>query len=214
VTTEYAVTLAADGSAAIDGHSLIAGAQAAQYRRAYEVSSSRRALLEQAFGRIWPAVRVVSVEPSPLSRLEQPVELRFRLSAPGFAQREGGALRFTPFGAQRGFSERWASLATRRYELVAGDPDESRSTYRIALPRGWEPAELPEPAVVDGPHASFELRYRAEPGAIVVEARITLKDRRIPVTDYPAFRALLAAADAAFDRPIRLLPAVRGPEAR
>ncbi|HSM93483.1 MAG TPA: DUF3857 domain-containing protein, partial [Anaeromyxobacteraceae bacterium] len=214
VTSDYAVTLAADGSARIDGRSLVAGLQAAGYRRSYETPSSRRAVTEQAFGRLWPAVRVEAVETSPLARIEQPVELRFRLSAPGFAQPEGGALRFTPFGAQRGFSERWATLARRRYDLVVGDAHESRSTWRIALPRGWEAAELPEPVSLDGPHAAFELRYRGEPGAIRVETRVTIKDRRVPVADYPAFRALATAADAAFDRPVRLLPVGRAQEAR
>jgi len=210
VASEYAVALAADGSAAIEGRSRIVGAQAAHYRRAYEAASSRRGLLEQAFGRTWPAVRVESVQTSPLARLEEPVELRYRLLAPGFAQRDGDALRFTPFGAQRGYSERWAGLAQRRHDLIVGDADESRFNYRIALPRGWAAAELPEPAAVDGPHASFEVRYRSEPGVIVVEGRLTLRDRRIPVGDYPAFRAFTAAADAAFDRTVRIAPAASG----
>ena len=214
VETEYAVTLAADGSATIDGRSRVAGAQAAPYRQAYEAASSRRSLLEQAFGRIWPAVRVVSVEMSPLARIEEPVELRFRLAAPGLAQPDGDGLRFTPFGVQRGFSERWAALAKRRYDLLVGDPDEIRSTYRVALPRGWAAAGLPAPAVVDGPHAAFELRYHAEPGALVVETRITVKDWRIPVSDYAAFRAFAAAADAAYYRTVRLVPAARSQEAR
>ncbi len=214
VASEYAVTLAADGSAAIEGRSRIAGVQAAHYRRAYEAASSRRGLLEQAFGRTWPAVRVESVETSRLARLEEPVELRYRLLAPGFAQPDGDALRFTPFGAQRSYSERWAGLATRRQDLIVGDPDETRFSYRIALPRGWAVTELPEPAAVDGPHAAFELRYRSEPGAIVVEGRLTMKDRRIPVADYAGFRAFTAAADAAFDRTVRIDRAARGQEER
>jgi hypothetical protein len=214
VTAEFDVALAADGGAAIAGRSTIAGAQAASYRRSYEPLSSRRALLEQAFGRNWPGVRVDAVEVSPLARIEEPVVLSFRLVAPAYAQRDGDALRFTPFGASRSYTERWAALAARRHPLVLGGPNESRFTYRVALPRGWEVLELPEGASAEGPHAAFEVRYRAEPGAVVAEGRVTVLDPRVPVADYAAFRALTTAADAAFDRTIRIAPVRAAQEPR
>jgi tetratricopeptide (TPR) repeat protein/transglutaminase-like putative cysteine protease len=214
VASDFAVTLAADGSAAIDGRANVKGTQASGYRRSYEPRSSRRALLEQGFGRTWPGVRVDAVSTSPLGRLEEPVSLAFRLAAPAFAQRDGEGLRFTPFGSGRRYSERWAALATRRQPLVVGEPSVSAFSYRITLPRGWEPGELPEPASVDGRHASFDVRYRAEAGVLFVEGRLTLKDGRVPVADYADFRAFTTAADAAFARTIRVAPAARGPEGR
>jgi hypothetical protein len=212
VASEYAITLATDGRATIEGRSTISGSQASHYRRSYETASNRRALLEQAFGRTWPAASVESVETSALARLEEPVALRFRLSAPGFAQREGEALRFTPFGAQRSYTERWAGLAKRHLPLDLGDPNEIRFSYRIALPPGWAATALPERASADGAHAAFEVVYRIEPGAVVVEGRMVVKARRIPVAEYDAFRAFTAAADAAFGRTIRVAPAARGKE--
>ena len=146
--------------------------------------------------------------------LEEPVALRFRLAAPTFAQREGEALRFTAFGAQRSYTERWAGLAKRHLPLDVGDPNEIRFAYRVALPRGWEAAGLPDPAGADGPHGAFEVVYRGEPGAVVVEGRIVFKTRRIPVADYDAFRAFTGAADAAFARTIRVAPAARKQEVR
>ncbi len=192
----------------------ISGVNASSYRRSYEPLSSRRALLEQAFGRTWPGVRADSVETTPLARLEEPVKLSFSLSAPVYAQREGDGLRFAPFGASRGYAERWAALASRRHPVVLGDPSETHRTYRIELPRGWEVVELPEGSSQDGPHAGFEVRYRAEPGAVVAEGCFTVHDARVPVSDYPAFRALTAAADVAFARTVRIAPAGRKGEAR
>jgi len=157
---------------------------------------------------------VESVEASQLAKIEEPVALRFRLAVPAYAQREGDGLRFSPFGAQRSYSERWAGLAARRQDLVLGDPDENRFTYRIALPKGFDVRELPEAATADTSHASFEVRYRAEPGAVVAEGRFILKDGRIPVADYAAFRAFTAAADAAFARTVQIGPAARPPETR
>jgi tetratricopeptide (TPR) repeat protein/transglutaminase-like putative cysteine protease len=211
VTSAYDVALSADGSGTISGRSTVAGAQASSYRRSYEALSSRRALLEQAFGRTWPGVRVDQAETSPLGRIEEPVSLTFRLTAPGFAQRDGDGLRLSPFGTARSWSERWTALASRRTDLVVGDANESRFTYRISLPPGWTAGELPEPASVDARHGAFEVRYRAEPGAVVVEASMRLEDWRIPVADYADFRAFTAAADAAFARTIRVGPTARMP---
>jgi hypothetical protein len=170
--------------------------------------------VEQAFGRTWPAASVESVDVGPLTRLEQPVELRFKGTVPAFALREGEALRFNPFGAQRGYTERWGGLAVRRQPLDLGDPNETRFTHRIVLPHGWEAEPLPEPAAIDGPYGAFEVRYRAEPGALVVEGRVVVKRRRVPVSDYPAFRAFAAAADAAFARTVRVAASSRVQEAQ
>jgi hypothetical protein len=214
VTSDFEVALTPDGAAAITGRSTVAGDQASGYRRSYEQLSSRRALLEQAFGRTWPAVRVESVETGPLARLEEPVTLRFRLSAPDFAQRDDGGLRVAPFGTPRGYAERWAALAVRRYPLLLGQPGELRFAYRISIPRGWQASDLPAPATGEDPHAAFEVRYRSEPDAVLVEASFRVKDGRVPVADYPAFRTFSAAADAAFARAFRVAPATQARESR
>jgi tetratricopeptide (TPR) repeat protein/transglutaminase-like putative cysteine protease len=213
VASDYGVTLTAEGKGAVVGRWTITGAQASHYRRAYETTSNRRALVEQAFGRTWPAASVSSVEVGALGRIEEPIALTFKAEVPSFALREGEALRFNPFGNQRGYTERWAGLAVRHHPLELGDPNETRFTHRIALPRGWEAEGLPEPAAVDGPYGSFEVRYRAEPGQVVVEGRVVVKRRRVPVADYPAFRAFTAAADAAFARTVRVAPPARVQEA-
>jgi tetratricopeptide (TPR) repeat protein/transglutaminase-like putative cysteine protease len=210
LAADYAVTLAADGRATVVGRSTVTGVQASHYRRAYETASNRRSLLEQSFGRIWPAASVESIETSPLARLEQPVTLRFRLAVPAFAQRDGDGLRFTPFGAQRGYAERWAGLAARHHPLDAGDPNVLRFTYRVALPKGWEAVELPEAAATQVAEGAFELRYRQEPGAVVAEGQVTLAARRVSLDAYPAFRAFASAADAAFARTVRIAPAAHG----
>ena len=113
---------------------------------------------------------------------------------------EGDALRFTPFGAQRGYTERWG-----RARGAAPPARRRRPRTRTASPTGsrcraaGRPTRSPRPRRSTGRHAAFALRYRAEPGAVVVEGQFTLKARRVPVADYAAFREFTAAADAAFD---------------
>jgi tetratricopeptide (TPR) repeat protein/transglutaminase-like putative cysteine protease len=202
----FEVAIAADGSATVAGRSRVSGAQAPAYRRAYETANDRRAVLEQAFNRTFPGLEVRAVRVSELGRIEDDVAMDFELQVPRYAQPDGEGLRFTPFGAAAGYAETYASASTRRLDLVLGDPAETRFTYRYTLPPDWTVAELPEPAAADTPWAAFEVRYRAEGGALVAEGHVTFKVARVPAADYPTFRALAGKVDDAFRRKVRIAP--------
>ncbi|HEY6098316.1 MAG TPA: DUF3857 domain-containing protein, partial [Anaeromyxobacter sp.] len=205
--TRFDVVLGADGSASVAGGSRIAGAQAPQYRRAYLSEHERRAQLEKAFNRTFPGLRVREVKVSDLTRLEEDVDMSFSLEVARYAQPDAGGLRFTPFGAGAGYLEAYASLSSRRHDLVLGEPTSSRFTYRFALPAGWKVTEMPEDAAADGPDAAFEVKNRVEGGSLVVEGHVTFKTGRVAAARYPAFRELAAAVDRAFSRRIRVAPA-------
>ncbi len=209
--TTFEIALAPDGSARVKGASRIAGTQAPGYRRAYQTENERRAVLEQAFNRTFPGLEVRGVTISDLTRIEDDVSMQFELSVPRYARAEAGGLAFTPFGAGNGYTETYASLGKRRYDLVVGDPNENRFTYRYALPAGFAAAEVPEPAAADTPFGAFEVRYRQDGGALVAEGFVTFKTSRVSVKDYPAFRAFVASLDRAFARKVRI--ALRAAEA-
>jgi hypothetical protein len=194
----------------VSGRSRITGAQAPQYRRAYLSEHERRAQLEKAFNRTFPGLRVSEVTVSDLTRLEEDVEMSFALAVPRYAREDGGGLRFTPFGAGAGYVESYASLSTRRHDLVLGEPMTNRFAYRFVLPEGFTAVEVPEDAAADGPDAAFEVRHRVEGGALLVEGHVTFKSGRVPAARYPAFRELAAAVDRAFSRRIRIAPAAEG----
>jgi hypothetical protein len=215
--SRFEVALAPDGSARIAGRTRVAGVQAPQYRRAYLAANDRRAQLEQAMGRTFPGLAVERAEVSDLSALEDDVTMTFALAVPRHAERDGAGLRFTPFGAGQGWAEAYASLSTRRHDLVLGDPSVSRFTYRYALPPGWRVVEAPAAASGASSHASFEVRAREEGGALVVEGHVTFAASRVPAAEYPAFRALMGELDRAFARTVRVAPAAEaapapGPE--
>jgi tetratricopeptide (TPR) repeat protein/transglutaminase-like putative cysteine protease len=201
------LTLAPDGGAAVTGAWHVAGQEAPEFRRAYGTEDSRRALLEQTMGRLFPGVRVETVSVSDLSRIEDDVDLRFTLSAPRAAQADGPGLRFTPFGSSNGYAESYAPLSTRKHDLETSGPRDTRFRYRYALPPGWRVVELPEAAKVDGPLGGFEVRYREEAGAVVAEGRVVVASRRVTAKDYPAFRDLMVQIDRAFARRVRVAPA-------
>ncbi|HEX9291287.1 MAG TPA: DUF3857 domain-containing protein, partial [Anaeromyxobacteraceae bacterium] len=204
--SRYEVALAPDGSAVVSGEARVTGVHAPSYRRAYAAEHDRRAQLEQAMSRTFPGLTVKEVAVSDLARLEDGVTMRFSLALPRLAERDGDALRFLPFGGSHRYAEGLAPLSSRRFDLVVGEPWESRLAYRYALPRGFTSAELPAPVSLDAPFAAFEVSYREDGGAVVAEARITVKTGRVSAADYPAFREFLAKVDRALARPVRVGP--------
>jgi tetratricopeptide (TPR) repeat protein len=206
LTTTFEVALATDGRATVKGHSRVTGVQAPEYRRAYLAEGDRRALLEQAFNRTFPGLQVQEVAISDLTLLEEPVAMSFAMEVPRYARPDGDGLLFTPFGVGARYAEAYASLSSRKHDLVLGDPSETRFTYRYTLPPGWEATDLPEPASADGPQAGFAVTYRQDGQAVVAEGHVTFKTGRIPAGDYKAFRELLGRVDRAFDRKVRIAP--------
>jgi len=209
--SRFDVALEPGGSASVEGTSRIEGTKAPDYRRAYQAEHDRRALLEQAFSRTFPGLRVDRVEVSDLGRIEEPVQLRFTLSAPRYAQPDGEGLRFTPFGQSAVYTESFAPLSSRRYDLVLGEPWEARFTYRYKLPKGWHPVEIPEPARLQAAFGSFEVTVRADGDGLVAQGQVVFSRSRISVADYAAFRDFLGRLDRALARPIRVGPARGAP---
>ncbi len=204
--SRYAVALAADGSAVVSGEARIAGVHAVSYRRAYAAEHDRRAQLEQAMSLTFPGLTVKDVTVSDLARLEDDVTMRFSLALPRLADREGDGLRFLPFGGSHHYAAGLAPLSSRRFDLVVGEPWETRFTYRYALPSGFAAADLPAPTRLEAPFAAFEASYHLEEGGVVAEARIAMKKGRVSAGEYPAFREFLSQVDRALARPVRVGP--------
>ncbi|HUL60609.1 MAG TPA: DUF3857 domain-containing protein, partial [Anaeromyxobacteraceae bacterium] len=206
VASEFQIALAADGSAEVKGASRIAGTSAPGYRRAYQTENDRRAVLEQAFNRTFPGLEVRTLGMSDLGRIEDDVAMKFEMAVPRYARHYDGGLVFTPFGEASGYTESYASLGSRRFDLILGDPVQNRFTYRYTLPEGWAAVEVPEAAVADTPFGGYEVRYRAEGPALVAEGHVTFKSARVSTRDYAAFREFVASLDRAFGRKVRIAP--------
>jgi tetratricopeptide (TPR) repeat protein len=209
--SRYDVALAADGSALVNGQARVAGVHAPGYRRAYAAEHDRRARLEQAMSRAFPGLTVQSVSVSDLGRLEDEVSMRFSMALPRLAEREDGQLRFLPFGGGHRYAESLAPLSSRRFDLVVGEPWETRLTYQYTLPKGFAAVELPAPVRLDATFAAFDASCREEGGAVKAEARIAMKKGLVTAAEYPAFREFLSQVDRALARPVRVGPPVTSP---
>jgi hypothetical protein len=199
--------IAEDGSAAVRGTSRVAGVDAPRYRRAYQAERDRQAAFEHSFGSTFPGLRVKEVALSDLARLEEPIALSYAIDVPRFAGRDGRRMEFQPFGMIASYAEAWTPLSTRQHDLLLGEPQENRFTFRHELPAGWVPEALPAPLRLDGPYALAEVAFRLDGRVLVGEGRVVLKRGRVKAADYPAFRQFAAQLDRGLARPIRLVPA-------
>jgi cellulose synthase operon protein C len=206
IESRHEIALRPDGAADVKGGWRVAGVEAPTYRRSYLAEGERSSQLEATFSRAFPGVRVEAVQVSDPTRIEEALAVQFALEVPRYAQPDGDGLRFTPFGAARGYAEAWGALSARKHPLDLGSPSRNVFEYRVSLPAGWRVAEVPEPVSLETPFGAFQIRYRQDGGALVGEGQVTLAGGVVAPADYPAFRGLVSAIDRAFARRVRIAP--------
>ncbi|MBI5544987.1 MAG: DUF3857 domain-containing protein [Deltaproteobacteria bacterium] len=205
---DYEIALAASGQAVLRGKATVAGLAAPEYRRSFQQADARKQRYEQGWARTFPGTKVRELAFSDLSAIEKDVEMSFEMDAPAWAAREGETLAFTPFGQGASYVESYAPLSTRSWDLLLPYPWANRFRYRIALPEGTAPTDLPKEVDIQSPFGGVKLAYRLEGGReLVAEGEVLLGVTRVKASEYVAFRTFLGQVDAALSRRIRLGPA-------
>ncbi len=194
------VALAADGSASVGGKSTISGQSAPEYRRAYQAPATRRQTFEQGWAQTFPGLTVQKMDIGDPTRLDQDVALAFQLAVPRYAEVIPEGLRFHPFGSGRSYTQAYAPLSERRFDLVMPMPWVSTFRFEYALPPGYSMAELPAPVADDSPFGRLKLSYRVADGKLTCEAEVAFALARVKAADYPAFRAWLGRVDQDLSR--------------
>ncbi|HME90580.1 MAG TPA: DUF3857 domain-containing protein [Myxococcaceae bacterium] len=195
------VTLREDGSAAISGRSLISGENAPEYRRSYQTPATRKATFEQGWAQTFPGLTVEQVSLNDPANLDEDVALSYQMSVPRYAEAAPKALRFFPFGSGRAYTQTYAPLPERRYDLMLSQPWLTTYEFQYALPAGFI-AELPADLKEETPFGRVRIWHRMENGKIVSRAEVAVTQTRIKASEYGAFRAFLGRLDQAFSRKI------------
>ncbi len=201
------MTLRPDGSADVTGSSTVGGQMAPEYRRAYRAASSRKSTFERSWAQSFPGLTVHDVKLNDTTRLDEDVEVGFQMTIPRFAEALPGTLRLLPFGTGRSYSQSYASLAERRFDLVMSGPWVNRFAFRYTLPPGYTVAELPPALEEETPFGRVRLTYRQEEGRLLCEGEVAITTARVKAEDYAAFRAFLGRVDRGFAHKVTL----RGP---
>ncbi|QRN95646.1 DUF3857 domain-containing protein [Archangium violaceum] len=201
------LALKPDGSAEVSGASTVGGQMAPEYRRAYRSVASRRSTFERAWAQSFPGLNVQDVKLNDTTRLDDDVQVDFKMAIPRFAEAAPGHLRFLPFGTGRAYTQSYASLAERRFDLMMSGPWVNHFTFRYTLPQGYSVAELPSNQQEETPFGRVRLTYRQEGNQLICEGEVALTAARVKADDYAAFRSFLNRVDQGFARKVIL----RGP---
>jgi hypothetical protein len=212
-TLSLDVTLKPDGSAVAKGESLVTGQNAPEYRRAYQTVATRRATFEQGWAQTFPGLTVSQVSLNDTTRLDQDVKLTYQLNIPRFSEALPGGLRFHPFGSGRAYTQTYAPLSERKFDLVMQTPWVNTFSFRYQLPTGYSVQELPAEVKEESPFGTLTMTHKVEGGKLLCDGKLVLKVARVKAAEYGAFRDFLSRVDQAFGRKI-LITGTAGQTAR
>ncbi|HEY8205891.1 MAG TPA: DUF3857 domain-containing protein [Myxococcaceae bacterium] len=204
-TLTMKVQLQPGGSAEVTGETKVSGQVAPSYRRSYQAANARKSTFEQGWSQTFPGLSVKDVRVSDLTRLEQDVTVGFDLGIPRYAEVLPNGLRFSPYGSSRNYTQSFAPLAERKFDLLMDSPWVSRLTFEYALPQGYRPVDVPAPVKEESPfgHLVSSCEKPSE-AKLVCTSEVVLSAARVKAADYPAFRAFLGRMDQAFARKVVL----------
>jgi len=206
---ELVVELDGKGSARLEVDYGTAGYNAASWRDAYGAEATRRERMTRDLAGDFPGASInegpAGIQTSDLGNAEEPVKIRVRAVAPGFARTEGDVLSMPVTSGFR-LTPNYASLSQRRQpvELIAFTTLDD--TYRIKLPAGAKVISLPQATEGNSPFGSFSVKVDVLRGEVVVRSRLAIQASRIEPKDYPAWKRFCEAADSAFSPRLLVKP--------
>ena len=199
------VQLSPEGSATVTGETKVSGNVAPSYRRSYQAANARKNTFEQGWAQTFPGLSVKDVRVSDLTELEQDVTVGFELGIPRYAEVLPTGLRFSPFGSSRNYTQSYAPLTERKFDLLMDSPWVSRLTFEYAIPAGYKVAEVPVAAKEESPFGRLSAACeKASEAKLVCTSEVALTAARVKASEYPAFRAFLGRMDQAFARKVML----------
>ncbi len=194
--TEQRIKLAADGSATIQQHQEVVGAQASRWRQSLQSEKRRREQLVAVWGRTYPGVEVHELALPGIDSVQQSVRVEAQLSVPKLAQTQGDRLRLPVLGFRGAIVRSLAPQAKREHDLLMISPAIEEHRIELRLPPGYRFAELPPAAARRGKHGRFSLEIDARKDSATIHYVLEYSASRIPAAEYPEFREFLREVDA------------------
>src|SRR5262249_28423800 len=124
----------------------------------------------------------------------------YLMNVPRYGEASSSRIRFYPFGGTESYTQNYASLVERRYDLVLPQPSKMQFSIHYALPAGYAISEVPPEVKEQTKFGQYQMSCRLEKGSAACSAEIQFTATRIAPVDYSTFRAFLGRLDQAFTR--------------
>jgi tetratricopeptide (TPR) repeat protein len=197
VTTRHVdINESLDGSAQLDWRLTVTGVGASGFRARYHVASSRKERLAEDLGGEFAGLTLTVVEANDLEDIDTPVSLHVHARSPDLARRDGATLAF-PSGPRPHLVRDLAPLSSRLEDVRFHAKTTSVNDWTLHVPAGTHIVNAPSSADIDSPFGTVRVVAETMGGVVHVETTVILKETRIAVRDYPAFRAFCEAGDRA-----------------
>ena len=200
VRREVKAQLSKTGEAKLEFEYSTGGYNAPQWRSQYQSEATRTDRVNNDLGREFPGFELTggaqAIQASDLSKVEEPVHLKIRGSAPSFARREGTQLSMAVTNSFR-LTPSYASLSQRRHDVRLLAFSTLEDQFTIKLPPGSKVVSAPSNQTQDGPFGSFSVNVVTDHDTVTVTSRIAVKVDRIVPKDYLAWKSFCEAADRA-----------------
>jgi hypothetical protein len=213
IDASWNVTLAADGSADLDGRDRASGDDAFWMRTYLTEPGARAQWMEDRLASSWFSTVQVDKKVDFDGNLPRGgAVVRWRARSTGLARREGDELVFALSPVQT-LASRLAPLVHRTLPVwlpphVA--PRQETHTFHVTAPRGWTFEALPQGGEAPGgPFGRARLEVSKDPSdprAVVVRSTVVVDQSVIGVDEYPRWRAWIQRVDALMHRSLRLAP--------
>lgn len=204
--SDYVLVMGRDGALAVRGTERFRGAHNAGQRREFADPARWRDRLEQHLNQVMPGARVTRVDVRDLALSVEETGYTFEASLPERAVRgDSGSWVLALSLYPHDLVGSYAQQSSRRTTIFVERPWRTRNVMRYVLPPGVRAVALPTGGDVVSPHLAFRQTVTATADGFIVDEDTALLSRRIPASDYPAFREAALRADALMKQRIRLI---------
>jgi hypothetical protein len=180
---------------------MVSGAFAPEWRQRYLAEATRRERAQRdlagELGAFEMAAGKAGLDVNDLDDEDQPVRLKAKGKALGFARQDGATLAI-PAGPTRQLVREYASLSKRTLDVDLHALSSREDEWTLHYPQGMRVTRAPTPAQLDTPFGRFSIAFEDSPGKVVVRASLAFKKARITPGEYPAWRTFCEAVDRAF----------------
>jgi hypothetical protein len=206
-TRRVEASIAADGGAQIDWRVTVTGVSAPSWRVRYHAEGLRKERLQEDLSGDFPGIDLKSVDTNDLENVEAPVQIHATGKVTSFGRRDGDTVS-TPIGPHPSMVHDFALLSSRKLDLRLPAQTTRATEYVVKLPAGAKVVAMPGATEKSSPFGTFALTVEPLAGGARIKTTLALTKTRIPVAEYPAFRAWCESVDAALGQ--RLVGTVGG----